>query len=407
MSNALGTRSSCLTSGALDLRALAPDHLLGLIEGSGRIEADFGCAVAPGLGDFLVGGEVSEEWLRQLREAPRTEPDPWRFGFAAVERADRTAIGVAMYKGPPAEGTVEIAYGFVPAYQGRGHATEAARALVDFASEQSEVQRIRAHTLPERNASVRVLEKCGFHFVGAVEDPEDGTVWRWERKPRTGERAAAQPDLATVRDGYDALASAYADALCDELDGKPLDRHLLARFAEAVGGSGVVADLGCGPGHVAERLRRHGVEVLGVDLSPGMVREAARRFPEVRFQTADFGALPMADGELAGAVAFYSIVHLDPRSLPEAFAEWRRVCRPGAPLLVAFHVEGDEGRTVHVDELFEVAVSLDFFFHRPDVVAAALRAAGFEVREQCLREPYEGAEHPSRRCYLLAVAASV
>ena len=40
---------------------------------------------------------------------------------------------------------------------------------------------VRAHTLAERNASTRVLEKCGFGLVGEVVDPEDGPVWRWER----------------------------------------------------------------------------------------------------------------------------------------------------------------------------------------------------------------------------------
>jgi RimJ/RimL family protein N-acetyltransferase len=41
---------------------------------------------------------------------------------------------------------------------------------------------VRAHTLPERNASTRILEKCGFTFRGEILDPEDGLVWRWEHQ---------------------------------------------------------------------------------------------------------------------------------------------------------------------------------------------------------------------------------
>ena len=52
--------------------------------------------------------------------------------------------------------------------------------LVDYAKENAELQVIRAHTLPERSASSRVLEKNGFARIGAGEDPEDGMVWRWE-----------------------------------------------------------------------------------------------------------------------------------------------------------------------------------------------------------------------------------
>ena len=54
-----------------------------------------------------------------------------------------------------------------------------------------------------------------------------------------------------VRESYDSAASAYTEHLASELAHKPLDRHLLNRFAEATRDGGLVADLGCGPGHVA------------------------------------------------------------------------------------------------------------------------------------------------------------
>ena len=78
---------------------------------------------------------------------------------------------------------VEISYGVVPAYQGRGYATEAAKAAVAMALGNKDVRLVRAHTLPTPNASTRVLEKCGFERTGLVDDPEDGPVWRWELAP--------------------------------------------------------------------------------------------------------------------------------------------------------------------------------------------------------------------------------
>jgi RimJ/RimL family protein N-acetyltransferase len=79
---------------------------------------------------------------------------------------------------------VEIGYGFAPAYQGRGYATEAAQALVKNAFACDNVAIVRAHTLPEKNASGRVLAKCGFDLVGEVIDPHDGPVWRWELRAK-------------------------------------------------------------------------------------------------------------------------------------------------------------------------------------------------------------------------------
>jgi RimJ/RimL family protein N-acetyltransferase len=50
-----------------------------------------------------------------------------------------------------------------------------------YAFASGQVRVVRAHTLPELNASARALTKCGFKRVGEVVDPEDGLVWRWEK----------------------------------------------------------------------------------------------------------------------------------------------------------------------------------------------------------------------------------
>jgi SAM-dependent methyltransferase len=206
----------------------------------------------------------------------------------------------------------------------------------------------------------------------------------------------------SVRDSYDSAASAYADHLFTELEQKPLDRHLLNRFAEAVRGRGQVVDLGCGPGHVARYLREQGVSIIGVDLSAEMIRVAGDLSPGIDFRVGDMRRLDFDDASLAGVVAFYSIVHFDSAELGAVFREVRRVLRPDGLALVTFHV-GDQ--VVHVDDLYGAPVSLDFWFHVPDEVIEALRRAHFHVVERVEREPYEGAEYPSRRCYLLARAA--
>lgn len=68
-----------------------------------------------------------------------------------------------------------------------------------------------------------------------------------------------------IRESYDSAAAAYAEHLSDELARKPLDRHLLNRLAEETRGRGLVADLGCGPGHVARYQSQQGVTIFGVD----------------------------------------------------------------------------------------------------------------------------------------------
>lgn len=98
------------------------------------------------------------------------------------------------------------------------------------------------------------------------------------------------------------------------------------------------------------------------------------------------------------AVAFYAIVHVPTAELHQPLEEMARVLAPGGLALLAFHV-GIE--SPHVDELFGVATSLDFHLHPVDAVELRAEAAGLERVSVLVREPYAGAEHPTRRAYLL------
>jgi len=111
---------------------------------------------------------------------------PWG-GYLALDPDSRMVLGSCGFKGPPdAEDAVEIAYFTLPGGEGKGIGTAMARALVAIASRQPQVRSILAHTLPEPNASGRILLRTGFRRMGEVVDPEDGPVWRWERDPLPG-----------------------------------------------------------------------------------------------------------------------------------------------------------------------------------------------------------------------------
>ena len=100
---------------------------------------------------------------------------PWA-GYLAGESG--AFVGTCAFKTPPGEEGVEIAYFTFPGHEGRGVATRMAKRLVEIA-EINGVSKVRAQTLPEKNASTHILEKLGFTCVGPVQHPEDGTVWEW------------------------------------------------------------------------------------------------------------------------------------------------------------------------------------------------------------------------------------
>jgi ribosomal-protein-alanine N-acetyltransferase len=165
----------------LRLISHAPKDILALIESAEAYARSFGWPPANGLRDFYVSTGVSPQWLAQLQAA--AVANPWMHGFGVVHVASAKVIGAAGFKGPPSpDGAVEIAYGIVPDFQGKGYATEVAAGLVEFAQRSGHVRIACAHTLAQKNASTRVLAKCGFELVAELNDPEDGPVWRWEKR---------------------------------------------------------------------------------------------------------------------------------------------------------------------------------------------------------------------------------
>src|SRR5437762_5401465 len=144
--------------------------------------------------------------------------------------------------------------------------------------------------------------------------------------------------LDDTRTSYDTVAVSYADLLRDALAGEPFQRGILALFAELVRaqGNGPVADVGCGPGRITAYLHGIGLDAFGVDLSPAMIEVARRDHPGLRFEVGSMTDLELADGSLAGLLSWFSLIHVPDDAVPTVLAEFFRVLRPSAALLLGF-----------------------------------------------------------------------
>ncbi len=203
-----------------------------------------------------------------------------------------------------------------------------------------------------------------------------------------------------TQSSYDRVAEEYARRVYGELAGKPLDRKLLDWLIEKVGGRGVIADIGCGPGQIARYLSDHGAAACGVDLSPGMLAQARTLNPGLEFTQADMRTLEgIADGAYAGITAFYSIIHVPESDLVTAFTTFKRVLQPGGVVLLAFHLGAE---IKHLDEWWGEPVSVDFIFYSRETIKQKLAEAGFTVEEALERDPYPEVEFASRRGYIFA-----
>ena len=138
----------------------------------------------------LLGADIPTGWpdeydarfLRLRRKQLSLEPDTQRWLIRALVRTgpEKVMIGHAGFHGPPganglkAGDAVEIGYTVFPAFRGRGYATEAAAALLDWARSEHEIRHFIASVAPANAPSLAIVRKLGFVQTGDQWDEEDG-----------------------------------------------------------------------------------------------------------------------------------------------------------------------------------------------------------------------------------------
>jgi len=148
----------------------------------------------------------------------------------------------------------------------------------------------------------------------------------------------------------------------------------------------VLADLGCGTGYMARALAGLATHLICVDRSQGMLDAARKRLDpaptgtHIEFRTGELDALPIADGELDGALVGMVLHHLE--GLDGALGEMRRVLRPGGTAVVL-------ELAPHREEWMHRALGDRHLGLEAGDVVAALRRAGFEdVRLETVDDRY-------------------
>jgi len=143
---------------------------------------------------------------------------------------------------------------------------------------------------------------------------------------------------------YDRDAAAFAS----EWDAQPAPSDLQA-VVQRFFSRGPTADIGCGSGRDAAWLARNGFPVTGYDASEGLLAQARRLHPHVRFAQA---ALPELHG--IAAEAFMNvlcetvIMHLPAHTIARSVGRLMAILQPGGTLYLSWRVtEGADRRDAH------------------------------------------------------------
>jgi ribosomal-protein-alanine N-acetyltransferase len=122
-----------------------------------------------------TAAEVLE--IRRIQLAADPTRLPWSVR-AMVRRNDRVMVGFVNFHGPPgvndieAADAAELGWTVFPEHRRHGYATETARRLMEWASQEHGVTRFISSTTPDNAPSLRVHEKLGFRRTGQVVDGE-------------------------------------------------------------------------------------------------------------------------------------------------------------------------------------------------------------------------------------------
>ncbi len=202
-----------------------------------------------------------------------------------------------------------------------------------------------------------------------------------------------------VRQAYGELAEQYIELVGTIQQVDPADLDLIGRHLSIR--PGIVLDVGCGPGHLTAHLRSLGVDATGIDLVPEFVDHARAAHPDGRYELGSMHDLPVADGSVAGILAWYSLIHTPPDEVDPVLAELRRVLAPGGTLVIGFFDGGGE----HPDRVEPFAHKVVTAWRWPvDELAARLLAAGFTEVE---RQQRPGSADPGPRPHAALVLRAV
>lgn len=175
---------------------------------------------------------------------------------------------------------------------------------------------------------------------------------------------------------------------------------ILEKFANENKNKKLIADFGCGPGQTTAFLKKCGLKkIIGIDISPEMVKKARSLNKGIKFVTGNILKLEYDNNYFSSAVAFYAIVHFNYIQLKKALKEINRVLEEKGQFLFSFHAGN---KSVHLENFLNQNVKIDFYFFNTEKVLRLLEDAGFKIILTLERFSDPLVEHASKRAYILA-----
>lgn len=260
-------------------------------------------------------GPVTEEQERQWVRAKLENREPI---FSMIEKGTGAFIGNFNLT-DVAEGEAEFGIAITAAMQDRGFGTEAVRAILEYATRRG-LRRVTLKAFPFNARALRVYEKNGFK---EYDRNENDVFMEYTPSPAFDPKTVWSEHVQGVMTLYLSRKLRFDDRFFAQYENAfGLDRNKTLRILE----------IGCGPGALAEALKRRypNAEITAIDRDKNFIAFAAAHVQGVTFLEGDATKLPFADGSFDATISYTVSEHVEPSAF---FGEQRRVLKTGGVCL--------------------------------------------------------------------------
>lgn len=119
---------------------------------------------------------IKEKMLSQLHQLGFSN-------YCVIRKVDHAKLGACGLYNREGLDEIDLGFAFLPKYEGKGYASEAATALVDAANNVFNLQSLQAITTKDNVGSQKLLQKLGFSYIRNIQiprDPADLMLYRME-----------------------------------------------------------------------------------------------------------------------------------------------------------------------------------------------------------------------------------
>lgn len=320
-------------------------------------------------------GEDPITSLEEMEHAIRLRVGNYqKFGYgrwATFLKDNMEFVGWAGLAYLPEFDEIDIGYRFLPRYWGKGIATEACSAILDYGFNTLQLDRIVAIAMKENIGSIRVMQKIGMQFEKyAPYDPGGEDVVWYACDGALFNKHVHKETVST----WNNIAPLYKEKFMD----LSLYNDSYDAFCKLLPtNNSKVLELGCGPGNITKYLlsKRPELDILATDIAPNMIKIAQENNPTAQFEVMDARRINEIKKTFDGIVAGFTIPYLNAEEVQQFIKDAYHLLNiqgllylsfvPGSPAQSGYKT-GSGGRVY-------------FYYHELENIQSILRKSGFKI----------------------------